>query len=77
MRGSLNCTTERSRDFGVSDEDILKRTLGVIRLLFCLGCIICLFSCGCFLVLTWMACSIKVLLKRRVYIICWFVLWFA
>ena len=32
---------------------------------------------GCVLVLTWVSCSIKVLLKGRVIIIRWFVLWFA
>ena len=33
--------------------------------------------CGCTLVLTWVSCFIKALLKEGVYIICWFVLWFA
>ena len=33
--------------------------------------------CECILVLTWMYCSIRILLKRGVYIIYWFVLWFA
>ena len=33
--------------------------------------------CGCILVLTWVSCSIKVLLKGRVYNISWCVFWFA
>ena len=33
---------ERSRGFGNGDEGILKRTLGLVRFLFCLGWIICL-----------------------------------
>ena len=31
----------------------------------------------CVLVLALVSCSIKILLERRVYIIYWFVLWFA
>ena len=34
-------------------------------------------SCGCILVLTRMSCSFKILLERRLYIVYWFVLWFA
>ena len=47
---------ERSKGFGIGDEGILKRTLGVVKFLLRLGCMICLSIVNVFWF--WLGCLV-------------------